>query len=194
MKLPAVAPLVVAALVGLACSGCLRAKAKTVTEAPPLDTPPAPPRVVEVVETAPLTPIPLVEETPPNTPVRPPARPPARAEAPPARPPEPKPEAPTEVPAIAADTPRPPPTTLQTTPAAAEGEVERAIRTVITRAKDDLNRVDYRLLNMEAKAQYDTAKRFIQQSEDALRPPRNLGFARSYADKAASLAAQLASR
>ena len=62
-----------------------------------------------------------------------------------------------------------PPTTLQTTPAAAEGEVERGDSRDVRRARAaDLNRVDYRALNADARTQYDTAKRFISQAEDAL--------------------------
>ena len=80
--------------------------------------------------------------------------------------------------------------TLQTTPAAEQGEVERAIRATMTRAGGDLNRIDYRALNADARTQYDTAKRFIQQAEDAIRM-KNLPFAKNLADKAAVLAAQL---
>ena len=54
----------------------------------------------------------------------------------------------------------------------------------------DLSRIDYRLLNADAKTQYDTAKRFIRQADDAMRA-KNLVFAKSLADKAAALAAQL---
>jgi hypothetical protein len=193
MRVRTVAPLFVAALAGLLVSGCLHASAKTVSDTPPLDTPPAPPRVVEVVEAAPPALVPLIEE-PPHQPIRPPARPQPRAETPPRAQEPPKPEVPAPEPApVVAEAPKPP-TTLQTTPAGAEGEVERAIRGVIGRANADLSRVDYRLLNTDARSQYDTAKRFIQQSEDALRPPRNLVFARNLADKASALAGQLAGR
>jgi hypothetical protein len=41
--------------------------------------------------------------------------------------------------------------------------------------------------------QYDTAKRFIQQADDAMKA-KNLVFARNLADKAAAIAAQLAGR
>ena len=61
------------------------------------------------------------------------------------------------------------------------------------RATADLNRIDYRALNAEARVQYDTAKRFISQAQEALRA-KNLVFARSLADKAAALAAQLAGK
>ena len=54
----------------------------------------------------------------------------------------------------------------------------------------ELNRIDYRVLNTDARSQYDTAKRFVQQAEDAIRM-KNLPFAKNLADKAAALAAQL---
>jgi hypothetical protein len=96
---------------------------------------------------------------------------------------------------VAEEPPKPaaPPTTLQTTPAAEESAVERAIRTTLARATSDLNRVDYRVLNVDARTQYDTAKRFIQQSDTAIRA-KNLVFAKNLADKAAALAAQLAGK
>ena len=57
----------------------------------------------------------------------------------------------------------------------------------------DLNRVDYARLNANARNQYDSAKRFVSLSEDALKT-RNLVFAGTLADKAEELAAQLAGR
>ena len=86
-----------------------------------------------------------------------------------------------------------PPTTLQTTPPTAEGEVERGIRASLVHATADLNRIDYRALNNDARTQYDTAKRFVDQAESAMRA-KNLVFAKTVADKAAALAAQLAGR
>jgi hypothetical protein len=83
--------------------------------------------------------------------------------------------------------------TLQTTPAQREVEVERRIRTVIGQASMDLGRVDARSLNADARTQFDTARRFVAQAEEALRA-RNLVFASNLADKAATLAAQLSGR
>jgi hypothetical protein len=40
---------------------------------------------------------------------------------------------------------------------------------VLTRATTDLNRIDYRALNADARTQYDTAKRFVTQAQEALR-------------------------
>jgi len=71
--------------------------------------------------------------------------------------------------------------------------MERGVRAAIIKASADLNRVDYRALNNDARTQYDTAKRFIRQAEEAIRA-KNLVFAKSVADKAVVLAAQLAGR
>jgi len=63
----------------------------------------------------------------------------------------------------------------------------------MSRASGELNRIDYRTLNADARMQYDTAKRFIQQADDAMKA-KNIVYARSLADKAAAIAAQLAGR
>jgi hypothetical protein len=63
----------------------------------------------------------------------------------------------------------------------------------MSRAQRDLNRVDYRSLNQEARDQYEFAKSFIRQADDAIRV-KNLTFAKTVADKAVILAAQLAGR
>ena len=172
-------------LLVLTVPGCVRARAKTLPAGPPLDVPAPPPRVVLPLEAA--------AEPPPAQPPAPAPEEPRRTPAP-ARP-RPAPVAPAEPPRVAEEPPRPaatPPatTTLQTTPAAEQGEVERAIRATMTRAGADLTRIDYRALNKDARTQYDTAKRFIQQAEDAIRM-KNLPFAKNLADKAAVLATQL---
>jgi hypothetical protein len=178
---------------GAMTAGCFHASAKTVGASPPLEMPPPPARVVETVEAPPPPPpLPLVEE-PARQPVRPPpARLPAPrvVEAPPPPKPEPpKVEPPADPPKVADDAPKPP--TLQTTPPGTDGDVERRIREVISRANASLKRVNVRALNAEARTQFDTAKRFIEQAEAALKK-RNLEFAAKLADKAKDLAAQLA--
>ena len=184
--------LIVAAL----ASGCTRARAKVVPDGP-LEMPAPPPREVESIENEPLPPVPLAQEPARNTATRPrptpaPTREPPRVEAPKPEPAKPAETPPVEVPKPAEEPPKPA-TTLQTTPPTAESEVERLIRASITKANSDLNRVDYRALNNDARTQYDTAKRFIRQADDAMRV-KNLVFAKSVADKAATLAAQLAGR
>jgi hypothetical protein len=82
----------------------------------------------------------------------------------------------------------PPPPPLQTT-TDVTGE-ETAIRAQMTQARANLKPIEYGALSAEQKTQYDTAQRFLQQAEDALKV-KNLVFARQLADKAVTLAAAL---
>ncbi|MNC89243.1 hypothetical protein D3C83_51490 [compost metagenome] len=64
----------------------------------------------------------------------------------------------------------------------------------MARAWNDLmNRVNYQRLSEEGKKQYDQAKRFHEQADDALKE-KNFILAMTLADKAAQLAAELAGR
>jgi hypothetical protein len=185
---------IVVLLSAVSLTGCLRLQAKTVPAPPPLETPEAPERVVEVVDPA-VLPIVSVPDEPPRPDAPPRPGPPARraetrpADAKPAESPADanKPEEPGR-PAAAV-----PPPTLQTTPAQQEGEVERRVRALIARATSDLSRTNFQALNADGRTQYDTARRFIFQADEALRA-KNLVFATNLADKAAALAAQLAGR
>lgn len=178
----------------LAGAGCSRLSARTAPAPPPLDVPPPPPRVVEAADADPPLPGTLVEAPPGGAPSS--RRAPVRAEAPKSEPP--KPEA-SPAPAVEATPPppepprHPPVTTLQTTPPEREAALEKEIRDMLARAANNLNRVDYQRLNADAKAQYDQAKRFATQAEESLRS-KNLVFALNLADKASTLAAQLAGR
>lgn len=172
-------------------SGCTHAQAKTTPDSPALDMPAPPPRDVEAVDTGAPPPLMLPgEPARRTTPARRPAPTPPPTAAPKT---EPKPEPPA-VESKPEETPKTaPPTTLQTTPAGAEGEMERSIRSTLGRATGDLSRIDYRGLNTEARTQYDTAKNFIRQAESAI-TSKNLNFAKTLADKAAALAAQLSGK
>ena len=187
--------LVISVFLLTAVSGCTRAHAKTVPQTPDaaLDIPAPPDRDVqatEVQEPPPPEPPTPAPESPRTQPPRP--RPAPAREQP--RPTEPKPEPAAEAPKPVEEAPRTPPaSTLQTTPATAEGELERGVRATLTRATNELNRIDYRVLNADAKDQYDTAKRFIRQADDAVKA-KNLVFAKNLADKAATIADQLAGR
>jgi hypothetical protein len=196
----AVAAVLMSGSLALAACGA-NAKAKTTPDNPPLDVPAPPPRNVEPTEVETPQPVPLPQEPARNTPTRrttpreqtrpEPARPDAaKPEPPPA--PAPTPEPPKPAAPATEEAPRAP-TTLQTTPAGEENDVERSVRATITKATNDLNRVDYRTLNADARTQYDYAKRFIKQAEDAIRA-KKLDFARTVAEKAAVVAAQLAGR
>ena len=193
---PAVGGMVVAAVLA---SGCAKAQAaRTTPDGPPLEMPASPPRDVETTETEAPPPMPLPQEPARNAPPRTrtaPTPPPGETRPQPARPEAPKPEpppAPAPPPTPPIEEPRPA-STLQTKPTGEESDVERGIRASLNRAMNDLNRVDYRMLNSDARSQYDSAKLFVRQAEDAVRK-KNLEFAKTLADKAAALAAQLAGR
>jgi len=178
-----------------AVSGCTRAHAKTVPQLPDaaLDVPPAPERDIAPAEVE----APPAPEPPTPAPESPRAQPPRPRPAPtreqPRAEPKPEPAPPVETPKPVEEPPRTPATTLQTTPSTAEGELERGVRATLTRASNELNRIDYRVLNADAKIQYDTAKRFIRQADEAVKT-KNLVFAKNLADKAATIADQLAGR
>jgi len=186
------------ALVTVLASACATAQAKTAApEAPTLDMPSPPPRTVETVESEPPPPASLPDEPvrhlpPPTTTRRAPQRSDANRPEPARSEPPPPVTPPADAPKPAVDPPKPP-ATLQTTPAEVEGKEEQQIRGLLGRATSDLSRIDYQRLNTDGRTQYDTAKRFVTQAEDALRK-KNLIVARSLADKAAALAAQLAGK
>jgi hypothetical protein len=179
----------------IASASCSRLSARSVPEPPPpLDVPAPPPRVVEAADADPPNPGTLVDAPTGGSPSS--RKLPARAESP--KPETKKPEsapppAPvTEVPLLTE--PAKPVTTLQTTPPDKEPALEQEIRDIIARANRDLGRVDYGRLSPEAKEQYDQAKSSATRAEDALIRLKNLVFARTLADQAAIIAAQLAGR
>ena len=184
----------------LPLAGCAKLHARNAPDAPPLDVPAPPPRVVEAPDTDVPPPVPLPEEPArhPNANQRRPAPPAPRPDPPKAEPPKTD-QSGTSTTTAPPETVKPPeepahpPATLQTIPAGAEAEVERTIRSQLTRASSDLNRVDYRALNTDARTQYDSAKSYVRQAEDALRA-KNLLFAQKVAEKAALIAAQLAGK
>jgi outer membrane biosynthesis protein TonB len=173
-------------------AGCTHAQAKAVPDAP-LEMPAPPPRTVEAVDVEPPQPVSLPEEPAHRPPAwrQPPPRVEPKADVKPVEPPKPEVVLPPEPPKPVEEPPKPP--TLQMTPAANEAELERSIRTTLTRAHTDLKRVDFGKLNADARTQYDFANRYIQQAEDAL-GKKNLVFAEAFAKKAADIAVQLAGK
>jgi hypothetical protein len=171
-------------------SACATRQAK-VEPMPPLAVPDAPPRVIAPVQ----LPEPEEEISGPPAPDPAPARPPRR---PPARPvqkndtkEEPAKTDPVVVEAPAED-PQPAPT-LRTPQTADDQAADRRVRETLQAAGRALAAVDYAALNPDAQAQYDTAKRFIQQAEEALKN-KNYVFATYLADKADTLARSLQRR
>jgi hypothetical protein len=180
-------PLVVAGV----STGCTKTRARTEPEMPALAMPPPPPRLIAPVESEPLPAVAQPEEAPARQRPRPSTRPQTRAERPTDPKGEPKPDPVVEAPheeAPAADSPQ-----LKPVQSGDDVTVERRIREVLTQASGDLNRVDYGALGSDTQAQYDTAKRFIQQAYEALKT-KNFVFAANLADKAATLAAVLLGR
>ena len=82
---------------------------------------------------------------------------------------------------------------LQLAPTTESAASEGTIRQQLIRAATDLNHVDYVALSADAKAQYDTAKRFITLGDQALKE-QNLIFAATLADKAGAIATLLLRR
>jgi len=97
--------------------------------------------------------------------------------------------------AVPAPAPPPPPAAPRDlrAPSPANAATERSVRDLLARAARDINQVDYSRLSAEGKSQYEQSKRFSIQAEQALRE-RNLIFAATLADKAATLAAELLGR
>jgi hypothetical protein len=168
----------------LSATGCA-ARAAALPDGPPLEVPSPPERVIVPVEEAPVAAAP-VPETPPAA-----AAPPRPAPVARPAPPAPAPAAPAAPPPTAA-APASPPRDLR--PALSPNTAtEGSVRDLLARAARDINQVNYNRLSSEGRAQYDQSKRFSIQAEQALRE-RNLVFAATLADKAATLAAELLGR
>jgi hypothetical protein len=82
------------------------------------------------------------------------------------------------------------PAPLLRTDSADDESVAKGVRETLKRAEQNLNKVNYQALNPGAKAQHDTARRFIAQANDALKN-RRLEFATFLAEKADRLSASL---
>jgi hypothetical protein len=185
--------LAVAVLTVLAAS-CAKTQARTVPERPPLEVPPAPPRLIEPILEASELPGDLAgteAAVPPQAPQRPAQRPPAR------------PDAGREGSRAGEDAPRAEPATetrpspaepqLRTPQVADDGEMARKIRETLSRASRNLSSVQYGSLQPDARLQHDTARNFVVQAEEALRM-RNYTYAVFLADKADTIARQLLGR
>lgn len=154
---------------------------------PPLATPPPPPHhVAPSPPPLPSTPAEPAQAAPTGqTPPKAPTEKPESSGKPRTPPTSPPPES-----RGAEEGPKTPPPTLQTAPAGETGAEARSIRDTLAKASRDLGGVDYQRLGSDAKAQYDTAQRFIRQADVALKT-QNYIVARNLADKAAVLAGLL---
>jgi hypothetical protein len=172
-----------AVAVASVAAGCAKVQARAEPEMPLLSPPPPPPRLVETyidepVPTIEPSPADTALATPPRIPPKPPVARPDTAAKP--EPPRVEPERPVTA---------PPALTLKPAPGG-ETKTDASIRDLMGRAAKDLNRVNYTALNGDRRAQYDTARRFMQQADEALKAG-NVVFAGKLADKAATMAAVL---
>jgi hypothetical protein len=177
-------PLLIAlALLAGGSYGCAKAQAHIEPIMPMLTPPPPPPRMVEIYNHEPIA---TVEPSPLETAL---VTPPTRT---PARPPAPRVDVPTPEPLPIEPERRPQTTSALTLKpmAGAEEKTQVSIRALLDRASRDLQRVNYAALNADGRAQYDTARRFMQQADEALKTA-NVAFAGKLADKAATMAAIL---
>jgi hypothetical protein len=186
--------LAAAIALGAIAGGCARAAATAEPIMPVLTVPPPPPRVLpplEVDRIEAATAVPNEPQSAPRQQSRPrseaarggaPSRPDGRSDAAPG---PPEATAPADETALAA------PSLQLASPG--DAATEQNTRRRLTQAAQDLQRVDYRQLNTDAKAQYDIAKRFIALAEQAI-VDRNLLYARTLADKAATIAGVLQRR
>jgi len=170
--------LIVPLLLVVAVSACTKVTARTPDPPPGLATPNPPDRLIVPVD------LPEPVEPPPTPP---PAAPPPVVQNQPPRP-RVTPTAPTPPPAAAAEAPSQPPPVLQTTLNPAE--LEQQTKTLIDVARKDLDRVAVSQLTASAREQYDQARKFLRQADDAVKI-KNLALAQPLAEKAASLANQL---
>ena len=180
------APLLAVSAAALLASACASAQAQQQVMLPdtaPLTVPAAPSHVVVPAAPEPL-PAPVVETPAPQTnppaaiggAARPRQDPPPR----PAAPPTPQPAAPQPAPAA--------PTPLEATPN--QGALELRARELKDSAERALEKIDYKALGADGRAQYDTAKRFLKQADDALKA-KNIVYAWQLADKANTIATLL---
>jgi hypothetical protein len=176
-----------------AASACAPRKAAVTPEPPALAVPVVPPRVLA----------PLPEPEPPVEAVAE-AETPSAPRRPPRQAPRPRPDAPreaprAETPAEAGTTPpaepKPaePAAPLRTPQTANDQQAERRIRDALGRAAKTLSQVNVRNLGFDARQQYDSARRFVDQAHGALKAG-NYMFASYLADKADALARGLSGR
>ena len=187
-------------LLALTGSACAKARAEMVADGPPLEVPAPPPRVIgQIDDTLAGARVPLGPPDPTGV-ASVPAAPPATAPRPrttTARPADAESREPASsaAPAAAPATPPPPVVADAARDLRSSGDAEAANRVsgLLTRARADLSRVEPKRLSPENKAQYDEATRFVERAEEEVKA-RNFIFAETFADKAATLAAQLIGR
>jgi hypothetical protein len=169
-------------LVCAGVSGCAKVQART----------PTPPPVVALAIPAPPARVTIPVDLPEPEPA-------AASAAPTSAPARPRPDASggrtPDRPAAAAPAPPPPVTeppspntVLQTT--ADTSALEQSTASLLAEAQRNLNGVRYQDLNQQAKAQFDAARSFIKNAQEAVKS-KNFMYAQQLASKAAAVAREL---
>jgi hypothetical protein len=166
-------------LLAVTAAGCARMQART-PQPVAMSVPPPPPRVaIPVVLPEPWVEPPAPPAAEPTEPARPRVDAPSRS----ADRPQPAP-----APPVTAAAPEPPAPVLQTTTNV--GALEQRASRLLREAEGNLDRVSYRDLNLQARAQYDRAIGFIRNARSALNV-KNYNYAEQLAAKAAAVAREL---
>ena len=185
------------ALLVPAVVGCTAARAQVPPEDhPALVVPPVPPRVIDPIpaESPPIDPVGDLPTAPTNPPrtrsqTREPSRPASADPKHEAKPPD---TPPTDPAAATVPVPTGQPVPPLRTPATSDGpEVAKQVRDTLDRAVKILDKVDYKALKSDSRANYDNAKSFIKRAEDALKANNAVG-AKSLAERAENIAKLLA--
>ena len=172
-------------------AACTAARAEVQPEEhPALAVPPVPPRVIEPLpaEAPPIEPVGDLPSTPSNPPRTRPQREPTRpANIDPKTEAKP-PEKTTTDPAVAQPPPSTQPVPPLRTPGTSDGpETAQQIRDTLDRAAKILGKVNYQALKADSRQNYDNAKSFMKQAEDALKA-NDVESAKSLANRAETIA------
>jgi hypothetical protein len=180
---------VLIAFAALSLTGCANKVVQAVEDHPALAVPPVPPRAIE--------PAPLPEAPPAEPVVEPPPPPatttkPARSRPATEKPATPPVEPPVDTSAAAAPPSPPPVPPLRTATTPSGPEAQKQVRDILERAATILAKVDYQKLSDDRRANYNSAKNYMQQADEALKK-EDVTLARSFADRAENIAKQLES-
>jgi hypothetical protein len=186
-----IARLLLLLLVAVSAASCASSRAQMPEDAPTLVVPPVPPREIEPL---PTTELPVVETVPnlPTTAAPPPTRPKGPVKEGARNNNNDKPDPKTDIPAeTSSATPVPPPVPQLRTPSTPEGpEAARRARETLERASKTLYSVDFNKLSDERKSNYNAAKDYLKQAEDALKV-EDFSAASAFATRAENIARQI---
>jgi outer membrane biosynthesis protein TonB len=181
-------------LLTIGLSACASGRAQVIEDRPTLAVPPVPPRTIEAQPPVePPAAEPIVEPVPPLPPAPKPRPNRSASNSNTTEPkPDPKPEQTGE--AANAAAPNSPPVAALRTPSTPSGpEATRQVKEALQRTNGILSKVDYQKLSTEKRENYDMAKAWMQQADDAIKKD-DLRLALSFAERAENIAKQLESR